>query len=100
METSELLEQRSSKHGDAVDQFAVAQMLKEEFQHHLDRNLRYEKIKGSVRGNMIKEGLDMIATKLSRILVGDCTFYDHWQDIGGYGKIVSDFLEKEFKNEN
>jgi hypothetical protein len=31
-----------------------------------------------------KSALRMISTKLSRILVGDASFKDHWADIAGY----------------
>lgn len=93
MEVTELLKERSSKHGNAQEQFGIAQALKREFEHWLEQNPRYEEVKNTVTGEMIKEGLDMTATKLSRILAGDCTFYDHWQDVSGYNKIVSDFLE-------
>lgn len=30
------------------------------------------------------DALDMIAVKMSRILIGDFRFPDHWNDIGGY----------------
>lgn len=39
-----------------------------------------------------KEAVEMIAHKLGRILAGDATFADHWDDIGGYASIAN----KEF----
>lgn len=33
------------------------------------------------------EAIDMIITKLARILYGDAQHLDHWQDIEGYAKL-------------
>ncbi len=41
----------------------------------------------------MKEALDMTAHKIGRILNGDPTHKDHWVDIQGYNKLVSDTLE-------
>lgn len=42
-----------------------------------------------------KEALEMIAVKMSRIICGDPDEIDHWVDIAGYAKLVSDMLEKK-----
>ena len=42
-----------------------------------------------------QEALEMIAVKISRILCGNPNEIDHWVDIAGYAKLVSDMLEKE-----
>jgi hypothetical protein len=34
-----------------------------------------------------KESLEMICGKIARILAGDATFRDHWDDIEGYARI-------------
>ncbi|MBV1702611.1 MAG: hypothetical protein KGQ46_12400 [Hyphomicrobiales bacterium] len=34
-----------------------------------------------------KEALQMIATKMARILVGDASHADHWDDIAGYAML-------------
>ena len=34
-----------------------------------------------------KEALDMIATKMARILAGDASHADHWDDIAGYAML-------------
>ena len=41
------------------------------------------------------EALDMIATKISRILAGDPSYIDSWHDIQGYAKLIEDRLTKE-----
>lgn len=35
------------------------------------------------------EALDMIAHKIGRILAGDPSFQDHWDDIAGYAHIAN-----------
>lgn len=34
------------------------------------------------------EALNMIAVKMARILSGDSSFPDHWDDIAGYAKLA------------
>lgn len=41
-----------------------------------------------------QEALDMIATKISRILHGDPKYHDSWTDICGYSALVERELEK------
>jgi hypothetical protein len=41
-----------------------------------------------------KEALDMFAHKIGRILHGDPNYKDHWDDLVGYAKRVSDYLPK------
>jgi hypothetical protein len=70
-----LTNERKSTHGDWVEQSATANALK-----------------GNMRGcpgwtaltASQKEALDMIATKMSRILTGNPNEPDHWDDIAGY----------------
>jgi hypothetical protein len=37
-----------------------------------------------------KEALDMIASKIGRILSGQADFADHWRDISGYATLAMD----------
>lgn len=39
-----------------------------------------------------REALDMVATKISRILHGDPKYHDSWHDLVGYSKLVADAL--------
>lgn len=41
------------------------------------------------------EALEMIAMKIARILSGNHNFADHWEDIEGYARLVSNELERE-----
>ena len=38
------------------------------------------------------EALDLIASKISRIVTGDPDYVDNWDDIAGYAKLVADRL--------
>lgn len=38
----------------------------------------------------VKEALELIAMKISRIITGDPSYLDNWDDIAGYAKIVAD----------
>ena len=40
-----------------------------------------------------KESLDMIASKVARIVNGDWKHKDSWKDIAGYAQLVLDILE-------
>ena len=73
-----LLVKRGKKYGDVVDQAYVAEM-----------------IKGALRGgrtwaaldNVMKQSLEVIALKMSRIVSGDPYHADSWFDIEGYAKL-------------
>jgi len=41
-----------------------------------------------------REALEMICTKISRIIVGDCSHVDHWNDLAGYALRVVDSLKR------
>lgn len=45
-----------------------------------------------------QEALDMIMTKIGRILHGNPNELDHWLDIIGYTKLISDELEQTQSN--
>ncbi len=42
----------------------------------------------------VREGLDYIAGKISRIVTGDPEYLDNWDDIGGFAKIVADRIRR------
>ena len=70
-----LTSERKSTHGDWSEQSAMGNLLKKD-------------MRGSPHWNglnaMQQEALDMIATKMSRILTGNPNEPDHWDDIAGY----------------
>lgn len=84
--TEQLLEERSKTHGSFEDNAQISQALKRLFRVHSED---YRDLDVAQR-----EALDMIALKLSRILSGHANFKDHWDDIAGYARLVSESLEK------
>ena len=75
------LKERAKTHGHFCDVATSAQVIKSEINRadHLD----FTQI----------EALDMIATKIARILHGNPNERDHWLDIEGYARLVRLELE-------
>ena len=80
--TDDLISERNRTHGLFHKTARVAQELKVV----LDRPGDEE------RPPYVSEGLDMICTKLSRIVAGTWDYADHWDDVAGYAKMVADRL--------
>lgn len=78
-----LLNERGKTHGNAKEQFALAQLLKVT----ISREPNFATMEPYQR-----EALEMIVVKISRILHGDPDHRDAWDDIAGYAKIVSETL--------
>lgn len=80
----ETLKERGATHGPFGEQAALSQKLKSICRYNEDR-----------RTDAQNESLDMICHKMSRILVGNADFADHWFDIEGYAElIVKEIKEK------
>ncbi len=75
-----LLNERETAHGDWRHTAALAQGIKDNW-----RNCR--SLSESQR-----EALDMIATKIARILSGNADEPDHWRDIAGYATLAAEHL--------
>ena len=85
---SEITAKRGSVYGSFLHNALVAQAIKAALRNIPDpdnEGLRWENLPLDVR-----EGLDLIALKMSRIVTGDAQYLDNWDDIGGYAKIVAD----------
>lgn len=83
-EIDTLLVERGQTHGDYADHAGVTQQVKAVFHNH----------PGWARLNdMQRETLDMIAHKAGRVLAGNPNFPDHWDDIAGYARLVSQRIE-------
>lgn len=78
MDRDPLLQEREKTHGSFAETARVAQDLKHNLRHSSMHHLE------DVRQ---LEALDMIATKIGRILSGDPKCKDHWADIAGYAKL-------------
>lgn len=78
---SVILNERGKTHGNFDDNARLAQKLKSVFRSEV----RYERLTP-----VQHEAIDMILHKISRIGAGNSSFKDHWDDIAGYAKLVSD----------
>jgi hypothetical protein len=75
-----LLDQREKTHGDFRYVAVVAQTLRHTFRSSGNwAALSRDK----------QEALDMIASKIGRVLAGDPDCKDHWEDIAGYATLVA-----------
>lgn len=78
-----LLQTREITHGDFTINATAAQEIKRVFR---TRNV------GAMPTRQA-ECLDLIATKIGRILAGDASFRDHWADIAGFAKLAEEACE-------
>jgi hypothetical protein len=86
MNTDELLAERAKTHGEYTDHARCTQTIM--------RALMGEK-NWSALSDIQKESLHMFAHKMGRIVTGNPDIHDHWDDIAGYAKLVSDRIPKE-----
>lgn len=80
-----ILKERGNTHGD----FKENSFLSQELKTFIRQSKGYDNLTPYMR-----ESLDMILHKISRIVSGDCKFKDHWIDISGYATLVSNELDK------
>lgn len=83
MSTEKTIADRHTKYGVYFDNASAAQLLK--FALHSGAN--WNKLEPDQ-----KESLEMIASKIGRILTGDFNLVDSWHDISGYAKLVENRL--------
>lgn len=84
---ADTLTARHATYGHFQDNAAIAQGLK----HYARLGLRWTDMTPSQR-----EAVDMILSKVSRIVTGDPTYVDNWHDIQGYARLV----ERQLQGEN
>ena len=82
-ELDAVMVERGRAHGDFCDHAEYTQRLKEVL-HSAPNRLKLTFTQ--------REGLEMIAHKVGRILAGDPTHVDHWFDIEGYARITRERL--------
>ena len=75
---NQTLQQRGERYGEFADTAAAAQDIKDIFAAYDCQN----------RSSHHNEALDLIATKLARIITGDPDYSDNWHDIAGYATLV------------
>ena len=83
-ETAALVAERGSTHGSFADHARITQDIKQV----MVREAALRKGRGQPElTDTQKEALEMIAHKVGRIIAGNASFRDHWDDIAGYAKI-------------
>lgn len=89
---SEITTRRGSVYGPFLHNAIVAQAIKDAM-----HNIPDPDNEGSLWAKLphdVRESLDLIALKISRIVTGDPLYLDNWDDIGGYAKIVADRIRR------
>ena len=81
-----ILDERATTYGSFINVALFAQEMKEIIRSALDEQ------NVSLQADHL-EALDMIASKIARIVIGDPHHVDSWIDIAGYAKLVADRLE-------
>ena len=82
--TVELVQERGKTHGRFEDHAYCTQDLKRTLDEHL--LLRAQRGQPNLT-DMQHESIEMILHKIGRIVAGNSSFQDHWDDIAGYAKI-------------
>jgi len=85
-----ILDSRAKDYGAFADNARLAQALKRAMADHADEM-------GSLFSDEQWEALEMIATKMSRIVNGNPDKIDNWDDIAGYAKLVADKLRGKIR---
>lgn len=88
---TDLLDERQKTHGDFYDVAATAQELKDAMR----RGKNWKLLDDTER-----EALQMIASKIGRILAGNPHEPDHWRDIAGYATLIERRLTAYSASEN
>jgi len=82
---NQVLNERGKTHGDYAKTAEIAQVLKVVVRGYMEEN------KAEFSQTQC-ESLDLICTKVARILSGNPNEPDHWKDIAGYANLVSERL--------
>ncbi len=80
----DVLNERGETHGDFSEVAYFAQRLREIFREN-----------GQFISDPHAESLDMIASKLARILAGNPNEPDHWLDIEGYARLARERIKTD-----
>lgn len=89
METKTIIQQRHQQYGSYELQAGVAQLIKCAIFETVPLDRRPTLSQPQI------ESLQMIATKISRIVCGNPNNVDSWRDISGYSALIADILEKD-----
>lgn len=81
----EILKERAATHGSFKDHAECTQAFK---------SILHNSKNWGVMSPRQKEALEMIVHKFGRILCGDPNVHDHWDDVGGYNRLVIEDLNE------
>ena len=81
----EILDEREKTHGAFMAVACKAQQIKDAMQG----GKNWDEL-----DDMQREALQMIASKIARILAGDHNEIDHWRDLAGYSELIVRDLER------
>ena len=81
-----ILDKRATTYGSFISVAGFAQDMKELIRDALDEQNVCLQVDH-------QEALDMIASKIARIIIGDANHIDSWIDIAGYATLVADRLK-------
>ena len=85
-DVDDILDKRAATYGSFINVALFAQEMKELIRSALD-----EQNAGLQADH--QEALDMITSKIARIIIGDSNHIDSWIDIAGYATLVADRLQ-------
>ena len=87
---SHVLETREKTHGSFQSNARVSQGIKD----LMRREPGWARLSETQR-----ESLELISTKIARILAGNSNFDDHWADVSGYATLVVEDLNSDHRRE-
>lgn len=85
------MKERGSRYGNYMDLAVIAQTIKDACRANKNwLNLNPAQ----------KESIDMIASKIARVVEGDPTYMDNWHDIQGYARLSETFTPAKGQKRN
>lgn len=90
MDVTDTLQERGARYGDFAEHARIAQLFQDDMRG-VNQGRGWDRL-----SDVQKQALTVIADKIARILSGDPSYADSWHDIGGYAKLVENYIESGF----
>ena len=87
MSLENTLAERGARYGSFEEHARIAQAIQDAFRVYPEK---WEKLPP-----VLKQGLTTIADKIARMLNGDHLYSDNIHDLGGYSKLMEDWVRKQ-----
>ena len=81
------LQERGARYGAFSEHAQIAQAIQDAYRIYPEKWNKLPPV--------VKQGLTTIADKIARILNGDEYYDDNYHDLGGYAKLMEDWVRKE-----